>query len=80
MRCGGTSVAVPALQVMMNPFFTPTSRITCSSFNQKVRQLARSANHDIQSDWVQMHLKSDAETVLITYTCSLLFCRTYFRL
>lgn len=61
VRCSGTIEAVPALQVMMNPFFTPTSRITCSSFNQKVRQLARSAQHDSQSEWFQAHLKSDAD-------------------
>eukprot|EP00891_Asterochloris_glomerata_P005847 jgi/Astpho2/5847/Aster-02357 len=61
VRCSGTIEAVPALQVMMNPFFTPTSRITCSSFNQKVRQLARSAQHESQSEWFQAHLKSDAD-------------------
>ncbi|KAK9811548.1 hypothetical protein WJX72_005731 [[Myrmecia] bisecta] len=29
------------LKVLMNPFFTPTARITSPAFNQKVRTLAR---------------------------------------
>ena len=29
------------LKVMLNPFFSPTSRIANPAFNQKIRQLAR---------------------------------------
>ena len=30
------------LRVLLNPFFTPTAKITSPGFNQKVRALARS--------------------------------------
>jgi hypothetical protein len=35
-------ICFSAVQVMLNPFHTPTSKITTPLFHQKVRQLARS--------------------------------------
>lgn len=42
VRCLHTWLCCPSrVQVMLNPFHTPTSKITAPLFHHKVRQLAR---------------------------------------